>query len=70
MKGNKSILLILVLFFIGCANVKPYHKAKLNHEDMQMGEDGLESHESHAHNYREGASGGTNGNTGGGCGCN
>jgi len=71
MKKRRTILALVVLvFFIGCANVKPYQRAYLNHSEMETGDDLLEGYETNAQNYREGASGGSGGKTGGGCGCN
>ena len=64
------IVLGIVIFFIGCADVRPYQRAYLNHSEMEAGGDLLEGYETNAQNYREGASGGTGGKTGGGCGCN
>jgi hypothetical protein len=74
MKNFKNVRVLLgvsiCLFFIGCANVKPYQRAYLNHSEMETGDDLLDGYETNVQNYREGASGGTGGKTGGGCGCN
>ncbi|HEY8936060.1 MAG TPA: DUF4266 domain-containing protein [Cyclobacteriaceae bacterium] len=66
-----------VLFFIillasmaSCAPVKQYQKAHLNDEEMQLGERKVSVFEADFHSYREGAVGGTIGNSGSGCGCN
>lgn len=63
-------VIVITVFFIGCANVKPYQRVQLNHSEMQMGDDLMEGYETNVHNYREGATGGGGGKTGGGCGCN
>ncbi len=64
------VLIIGVLFTTGCAAVKPYQKMRLNDEDMALSPSALENYENNYQSYREGASGGTGGKVGGGCGCN
>lgn len=53
-----------------CVPVKGYQKVYLNDEEMQLSNKKLEIYESNFQSYREGAVGGTNGNSGSGCGCN
>ncbi len=64
------ILIALLLLTTGCATVKPYQKMRLNDEDMALNPSALEHYENNYQSYREGASGGTGGKVGGGCGCN
>ena len=71
MKKNLFILLFLItIIFSACVSVKPYQKAFLNDEDMDLGIRSIESYESEFESYREGASGANGGKVGGGCGCN
>ena len=71
MKKNLFILLFLItIIFSACVSVKPYQKAFLNDEDMDLGIRSIESYESEFESYREGASGANGGKGGGGCGCN
>ncbi|MET6990073.1 DUF4266 domain-containing protein [Sediminicola arcticus] len=65
----------LVLFFLGisltsCVAVKEYDKVYLNDEEMQLAIKSMEQFEINFQIYREAASGGNGGKTGGGCGCN
>ena len=53
-----------------CVSVKQYQKAYLNDEEMQLGDRKVAVFEADFHSYREGAVGGTSGNSGSGCGCN
>lgn len=53
-----------------CVSVKEYQKAYLNDEEMKLGERKAAVFEADFHSYREGAVGGTIGNSGSGCGCN
>jgi len=61
---------LTVLAFSGCQAVKPYQTQQLKDEAMQTNASALEKLEGEAETYREGASGGMGGKTGGGCGCN
>ena len=71
MKKNLFILLFLItIIFAACVSVKPYQKAFLNDEDMDLGIRLIESYDSEFESYREGASGANGGKVGGGCGCN
>ncbi len=53
-----------------CEAVKPYQKAYLNEEEMQLSMRKVEAYELNFQSYREGASGANGGKVGGGCGCN
>lgn len=68
----KSILLILflVISLTSCVAVKEYDKVYLNDEEMQLAIKNMEQFEINFQIYREAASGGNGGKTGGGCGCN
>ena len=71
MRKNIFIFLFLLsIIFSACVSVKPYQKAFLNDEDMDLGIRSIESYESEFESYREGASGANGGKVGGGCGCN
>lgn len=58
------------LLFSSCTTVKEYQKNKLNDGEMALGNRKVEKTENSFQTYREGASGGNGGKTGGGCGCN
>ncbi len=70
MSRNLIILVVCLTFFSGCVSVKPYQKAFLNDEDMDLGVREINGYESTFESYREGASGANGGKIGGGCGCN
>ncbi len=61
---------VVLLIVSGCRSVKPYQRQYLNDHAMQQGSFPIEKAENEATTYREGASGGESGKTGGGCGCN
>jgi len=70
-------LLFLTLIFLtaglllgSCTTVKEYQKNKINDSEMTLGARKVEKTEMSFQTYREGASGGNGGKTGGGCGCN
>jgi hypothetical protein len=63
-------LLLILLAFTSCVNIKGYQKAYLNDEDMKLSPLKLEVFETSVESYREGSSGANGGKTGGGCGCN
>ena len=65
-----TLLLAVAGIFPGCTPVKPYQRAFLNDAAMRPGRADVEKFDISAHTYREGASGGGNGKTSGGCGCN
>ncbi len=62
--------LVLATVTQSCVSVKPYQKQYLNDAEMELSARRAEKLESSFMSYREGASGATNGKTGGGCGCN
>jgi len=59
-----------LLMMGSCASVKPYQKSKLNDAEMILSSRPIEKYQNNFLIYREGASGGNGGKTGGGCGCN
>ena len=65
-----SLVILAIPFFIQCAPVKGYQKVYLNDEEMMLSNRKVELFDSNFQSYREGAVGGTNGNSGSGCGCN
>jgi len=71
---SKSLLSLLVfagfLLLTGCQAVKSYQKQFVNDDTMQQSARPVEKLDNEATTYREGASGGEAGKTGGGCGCN
>lgn len=70
MKIQLLFIAISVLLTFSCVPVRPYQKAWLNDEDMNLSPRKVEMFETSAESYREGASGANGGKTGGGCGCN
>ena len=62
--------LVLIFGFQSCSTVKGYQKVYLNDDEMMLDNRKIEVFESNFQSYREGAVGGTNGNSGSGCGCN
>lgn len=76
MKKNKfkwalrlSIFMILISA-TSCESVKEYQKGKINDSEMILANRKIQKTENSFQTYREGASGGNGGKTGGGCGCN
>lgn len=67
---NIGIFIFCTFVLSGCAVVKPYQRAMLNDEEMDLGLRHVEYFETSFQSYREGASGGEGGKMGGGCGCN
>ena len=53
-----------------CVAVKGYDKVYLNDEEMILAAKNMEKYETNFQVYRESASGGNGGKSGGGCGCN
>lgn len=70
----KYLSLLLFLLFFGmissCVSVKEYQKMYINDKDMLLADKNIELFEQGFQTYREAASGGNGGKTGGGCGCN
>ena len=67
-----SFFLFLVFFAMlsSCVSVKEYQKMYINDKDMLLADKNIELFEQGFQTYREAASGGNGGKTGGGCGCN
>lgn len=67
----KSLFLAIILIFaIGCANVKQIERGRLSSKIMQLNPNPEESvFLEEVNSYREGAAGGS-ASVGGGCGCN
>lgn len=67
---------IIILFlsggmgFTSCTTVKEYQKNRINDSEMELAARKIQKTELSFQTYREGASGGNGGKTGGGCGCN
>lgn len=66
----KLVLCTGLLSLMGCQVVKSYQKQFINDDTMQQSSRPVEKLDNEATTYREGASGGEAGKTGGGCGCN
>ncbi|EDP71756.1 hypothetical protein FBALC1_04692 [Flavobacteriales bacterium ALC-1] len=63
-------ILLLLLSLSSCIAVKEYEKVNINDPDMVLTANKIDRFETNFQVYREGASGGNGGKTGGGCGCN
>ncbi len=68
--GIAALACATFVICISCSSVKPWQKVFLNDEEMAFGSRRIDSYEKTIETYREGASGGSSGKTGGGCGCN
>jgi len=64
------LILSVILFFSSCTVVKEYDKVYINDPDMALESKKIDRFKTNIHSYREAASGGNGGKTGGGCGCN
>jgi Domain of unknown function (DUF4266) len=67
---SKNIICLALLSFGSCKAVKPYQRAYLNDNAMQINKKNIDKMSSEMHTYKEGASGGGRGKSSGGCGCN
>ena len=71
---NKKVVCIVfpccVILLSSCTTVKPYQKSRINDAEMVLSSQKIEKFQNNFLLYREGASGGNGGRTGGGCGCN
>jgi len=67
---NIFVFIFALLLFNSCVTVKEYEKIMINDPDMVLGDKSCDKNLLTAHSYREAASGGNGGKTGGGCGCN
>jgi hypothetical protein len=65
-----ALIVLPLTAFMSCASVKPYQKSYLNDEEMKLSDRKVSVFGADFHAYREGAVGGTIGNSGSGCGCN
>lgn len=64
------ITLSITAFLSSCVVVKEYEKVNINDPDMALSDKKCDRNLTTSHSYREAASGGNGGKTGGGCGCN
>ncbi|HDZ13307.1 hypothetical protein LCGC14_1189880 [marine sediment metagenome] len=64
------LLCLLGTVSVSCVAVKPYEKAFLNDDEMQLSAKQSERFETNFQVYREAAAGANGGKSGGGCGCN
>ena len=64
------IIIVIICALSSCTVVKEYEKVMLNDADMELADRSINKFQSNFHSYREAASGGNGGKTGGGCGCN
>lgn len=68
---NRLLWLVPALILLqSCAVVKEYEMVNLNDPDMNLSDLKCDRNLLTMHSYREAASGGNGGKTGGGCGCN
>ncbi|MBN8718007.1 protein of unknown function [Hydrobacter penzbergensis] len=65
-----ALFTAVILIAASCQPVKEYQKNRLNDSEMELSARRVQKTETSFQNYREGASGGNGGKTGGGCGCN
>ena len=70
MKKLLIFSLLIGLLSSSCVTVKEYQKMNLNDPDMALSPRKGKKFETTFQVYREGASGGNGGKSGGGCGCN
>ncbi len=70
MKRSWLLIGFLLPLLHSCVAVREYDKVYLNDPDMELSDLKCDRNLLTAHSYREGASGGNGGKTGGGCGCN
>lgn len=71
MKKRINLITILVLLLLtSCVAVKPYEMVNINDPDMKLTDRKTNKFQTAFQVYREGASGGNGGKSGGGCGCN
>ena len=67
---NLTSIILLMLILNSCKSVKEYQKIYLNDAEMELSLRKVQKSENSFQLYREGASGGNGGKSGGGCGCN
>lgn len=66
----QASMLVVLIAATSCEPVKEYQKGKINDSEMALSNRKIQKTENSFQTYREGASGGNGGKTGGGCGCN
>lgn len=66
----KMFSILLLVTAAGCKSVKEYQKVYINDAEMELSMRKVQQTENSFQLYREGASGGNGGKSGGGCGCN
>lgn len=64
------LLIIMIISLSSCVVVKEYEKVNINDPDMKLTNYSIDRFNTNGLVYREAASGGNGGKTGGGCGCN
>ncbi len=70
MRNKLLIIILLSLLLSSCVMVKEYEKVNINDPDMSLADRKSKKFNTSFQVYREGASGGNGGKSGGGCGCN
>ena len=65
-----AFLVPVAISLFSCTTVKQYQKMHLNDAEMKLSAKKIQKVEQNFQVYREGASGGNGGKSGGGCGCN
>lgn len=65
-----AFVFILSLILSSCTVVQDYEKININDPEMALSSDKMNRFETNFQTYREAASGGNGGKSGGGCGCN
>ncbi|NND95688.1 MAG: DUF4266 domain-containing protein [Flavobacteriales bacterium] len=70
-KLNKFLLMLVALLSLNsCVVLKGYEMVEINDPDMELSDMSIDRFNITFQGYREAASGGDGGKTGGGCGCN
>lgn len=64
------IIITILILCTSCVVVKEYEKVNINDPDMALSDTKCKRNLTTSHSYKEAASGGNGGKTGGGCGCN
>ena len=68
---RRTLLIITIaLASTSCSVVKEFEKININDPDMVLAQRKIDRFETNFQVYREAASGGNGGKSGGGCGCN
>jgi len=65
-----ALLALAIVCLSSCVVVKEFEKVNINDPDMKLADNPVDRFKTNFHVYREAASGGNGGKTGGGCGCN